>query len=151
MSWKSIGVPISTAENTAKSISQEFIPESNTILRGMVAGLIFYGNPVFTSIQMFLYSGNSYLATSTKSFNKLDILTLEHGYRILGFEFEPYKLKAGNDYRAVLLLNGYTGNSTSHIAWRKSYPDPQYRTGITLTCEKGAKYPLELSLVTVKE
>lgn len=161
MGWRMIGKPITTAEMSATvpTIYQSVkisSGEPNRILKGLVAGVIFYNAPSFTSLALEIWSdlGGSpgkLIATSTNSHLASTILANEdHAYRLLGFTFSSVPMKDNQLYHVALRASSYTGDSTSHIAWRNSYPDPQYRTGLTLNAAKGAKHPMELSLISAE-
>jgi len=152
MTFRTIGVPISTAEQTANSVTQPFIPSTNRVIKGLVAGIIFTGNPSFTDLRMEVWTDRGgvpggMLAQSLTVWTKADLMTLDHGFKTVGFTFNTIKLRANNTYHAVLRISGYTGTTASHIAWRKSYPDPQYQVGVTFEVPKGAHFPLELSII----
>lgn len=156
--------PIFTADNAAAvpTIAQKFriqVGEENKILAGLVAGVIYYGNPLFTAITMELWtdkggSPGRLLTTSTTSYAKAQLLTLggagNSGYSQLGFAFPRIPLKAGMFYHAVIRFSGYTGVEGSHAGWRQSYPDPQYRTGFVVESVNAGKFPFELSVNTTK-
>lgn len=160
MSWRMIGKPFTTAEMTGTpTITQKFTLSTTNgdhLLRGLNAGVIFYNNVVFTAVSMQVWtdrsgSPGSLMASSTNSYTKLQAMEGENNaYKVLGFTFDDVPLRAGASYHAVLIASGYTGDDTSNIAWRKSYPDPQYRTGVTLNAAKAANHPLELSVISAK-
>lgn len=164
MGWRSLYYPIMTADNAAAvpTIAQKFriqVGEANRILAGLVAGVFHYGNPAFTAITMEVWTDKNgspgrLLATSTTSYTKAQLLTLggpnNSGYSILGFAFPRIPLKAGMFYHAVVRLSGYTGNNGSHVGWRQSYPDPQYRTGVTIQGKEAANFPFELTVNTIE-
>lgn len=166
MGWRSLYFPITTADNAAAvpTISQKFRIQvsqdslNGKILAGLAAGIFYYGNPAFTAITMEIWTDKGgtpgrLLATSTTSYAKSQLLTLgganNSGYSILGFAFPRIPLRAGMFYHAVIRLSGYTGNDGSHVGWRQSWPDPQYRTGITIEGKEAGYFPFELSVSTV--
>lgn len=164
MGWRMLYKPIFTADNAAAvpTIAQKFriaADQDSKILAGLVAGVIWYGNPVFDLVKMEIWtdkggSPGRLLATSTNSFTKAQLLTLgtpnNSGYSILGFTFPRIPLKAGMYYHAVVRFTGYTGVEGSHAGWRQSYPDPQYRAGLVLESTDAAKYPFEMSVNTLE-
>lgn len=160
MSWRMIGKPFLTAEMTGTPVITERFRlaalSRDALLKAVQLGVIFYANPAFTSVYVELWSdrGGSpirKLATSSTSYAKAVCLTTgTSAYRFMGFAFSTAEpLKAGTYYHIVLRASGYTGNSASHIAWRHSYPDPQYQSGVTRNAAKAAKHPFELAFVTV--
>jgi hypothetical protein len=161
MSIRTIGKPLSTADVSASipTVSQKFrIPTSgkNSLLRGVVTSFIFYGDPAFVALGIELWSDNGgspskLIASSTNTWSKAQCLTTEdHALRWLGFSFNKIPLKAGAYYHIVARPTTYTGNDGSHIAHRNGYPDPVYRTGLSLTFEAQAIYPFDLSIITAE-
>jgi hypothetical protein len=162
MTWNMIGKPFSTADMSASvpTISQRFrIPttQSPHLLGELVAGIVLFNDPAFTALTMELWSDRNgspvrLLATSTTSLAKAAVLTTEdHAYKILGFLFDPQPtLNPGTYYHAVIRASGYTGNSSSHIAWRHSYPDPQHADGVTLEAVNAARFPFDLTFLTAE-
>lgn len=158
MSWRMIGKPYATADvTTVPSITQRFqhnLAESPHVLRGVSVGLIFYNDPSFTSITLELWSdratgAGALIAQSSTSYTKLACMESENSaYKVLGFTFPDVALRPGCLYRLALKPVGYTGDATAHIAWRHSYPDPQYRAGLTLNAAKGANTPFEFSIIS---
>ena len=153
MSWKMIGKPITTAEMGGTTISQRIVtPNKRYLLAGVQAGIVFYGNPSYTNLAMRLYhdsagSPGALIATS-KTYTKSQIQTLAHAYKFIGFGFDPHiPIQASAAYHLVLYATGYTGNSASHIAWRLSYPDPQFPTGIDLDAAHADNHPFEMTMV----
>ena len=156
MSWRMIGKPIATADVTAvPSITQRFqVTSGNSLLRGVSVGVIFYNDPAFTALSLELWSdrasgAGALIATSSNSYTKVQCLEGENSaYKILGFTFQDLPIKDNSFYRLALRPTVYTGDATAHIAWRLSYPDPQYRTGLTLNAAKGANSPFEFSIIS---
>jgi len=158
MSWRMIGKPYATADLTAvPTITQRFQHATlgrASLLRGINVGVIFYNDPTFTSITLELWSDRSngagaLIAQSSTSHTKLACMEGENSaYKVLGFTFPDAPLKPGSFYRIALKPVGYTGDATAHIAWRLSYPDPQYRSGLTLNAAKGANHPFEFSIIS---
>lgn len=159
MTWRIIGIPIDTADAapSVPTIYQTFTldsDEGNKLLRHAIAGIIAH-NPTFTAITMKIWadsagSPSKLIATSTNSKVRSDLLAGAQNYGVCWakFTFNDLPLKAGATYHLSLNVTGYTYGASTHLAWRKSYPDPQYRTGLTLNAAKGAKHPLELVLIT---
>lgn len=155
MSWRMIGKPYETAEMSGTpTITQKFVCTTNQILKGINAGIIFYNDPTFTNIALRLYSdqggsAKSLIATSSTIYTKAQCMAGDtNSYRIMGFTFGGIHLRAGMTYHLALYATGYTGDSSAHIAWRSSYPDPQYRTGLTLNAAKAAKHHFEFGIIS---
>jgi hypothetical protein len=158
LEWDHIGKPISTAEMAAAipSIVQGFMVTEgykNQLLKGVVVGLLYYNNPIFTDVKLEVWSNKSglpgrLLHTSSDSFLQAECNTDLMVYRIQGFEFLPFGLKKNTLYHLAIRASGYTGDALNHIAWRQSWPDPQYPNGVTLTLEYGTKFPFSASFIT---
>jgi hypothetical protein len=153
MSWRIIGKPFTTADMSgAPTISQRITLDNKTQLKSAVCGIIQYGNPSFTSIFLSVYSDNAgapgLLIKSSDVILNSSLSTLDHAYKQVGFVFtNPPTLAAGVVYHFVISAVGYTGNDSSHLAWRHSYPDPQYQTGVTIDAANAAKHPFEISII----
>ena len=155
MTWRMIGKPILTADLTAPiGVSQKFSkPSGGMIVTGAQVGVILYNDPAFTSLSARIYSDSAgspkvLLATSTNSYTKAELLEVEdHALKFTGFSFNSVPLQSGVSYHLVLFPSGYTGTDASHIAWRMSYPDPQYQTGLTLDAAHADNHHLEFSLL----
>lgn len=157
MSWKNLVQPYDTADMSATvpTIFQRLkisASLSSYLLHGITVGLAFVGSPVFTAITAELWSddGNSpgkLIATSTTSWTKAQCLTLAHAIKFVGFAFNKVHMRAGLNYHIAIRASAYTGSDTSYIAWRFSYPDPQYQTGVTAEVTKGLAHPFDVVLI----
>lgn len=151
--WKMIGEVLATADASNTRVYQKVIPSKNTIVNGARAQLIFYNDPAFTAITMKIYSNNggspqALIATSTNSVAKASILLVEdHAVKEIYFNFNSVALKKNETYHFVLGISGYTGTSSSHIAWKHSYPDPAYQTNVDMTFAKQLISPFDLTII----
>lgn len=147
-----LGKPITTAEMGGTSISQQILTPKKFLLAGVQAGVIFYGDPAYTSLVMRLYhdsagSPGGLIATS-KSYSKAEIQSLAHAYKFIGFGFDPFvPMQSSALYHLVLYAAGYTGDASSHIAYRLAYPDPQYTEGQDLDAAHADNHPFEMTFV----
>ena len=148
MGWRMIGKPIETAEIGV--LGQDFILDESQVIKGITIGLIFYNDPTFTSINLKIKSPQGQvIATSLTSYTKAECLAGGNSsYRVMGFEFNETLLQASTAYRLVVDAAAYTAINSSYIAYRSSYPDPQYPRGITLNAAKGVKHPFEFSIIS---
>lgn len=152
MGWKVQGAWYSTAELDGTTLSGQKIRfNKNLILRGVRPQLIFYNNPVFTDIRFRLYSDRAgvpgkLLHTSAVK-TKAEILTLANGVKEPYFEFALPTFKSTDWFHLVPIATGYTGTASSHIAWRKAWPDPIYRTGLTTTFTSWPTDPYMLHII----
>ena len=141
-----------TAEMAAIAITQKVTLNQNLFLKAARAGVILYNNPTFTALSMRIYadrggSPGKLLHTSTNSFTKAELTTLDHAYKEAYFEFNFAPLQRSTVYHFTLYATGYIGDSTAHVAWRISYPDPIYRTGFTPQAVNGDNHPFDLMLL----
>lgn len=154
MSWRMLAKPITTAEMGTADVFQRITmpPAINRIMKAATVGVVFYNDPAFTNLHVRIYANNAgvpgTLIATSAAWAKADLITLDHAYKAIGFTFStPVNLAAGGIYHFVLFATAYTGDATSHIAWRLSYPDPQYRDGLTLDAAHGDNHPYELSII----
>jgi hypothetical protein len=153
MSRKFIARPIPTAGNTdPPEITQTFSFSKNTIIRAVRVFVLVYNDPAFTSISAKIYSVRGSgavkdVAASTNSFTKAQVTTLAHAHKEIYFTFPSVSILADSDYKIGLIISGYTGTQSSHLAWAMSWPDPIYRTGLTINQAKAGVMPLSLSFI----
>lgn len=159
MSCRLIGKPIETNEmSSTLTVSQKLTLSStlpSRVLRAVVVGLM-VENPSMTALTFALYSDNGgspgkLIATSTNSKTRSQLLGASannYGFGWFYFQFNKIPLRAGATYHLVPRCTGYTYSENQHLAWMFGYPDPPYRTGITLTAPKGAEHPLFASFLT---
>jgi hypothetical protein len=153
MSLRVLGKPIATAEmSTAQVYERVKIPAlTNMLIRGVNIGLVVYNNPAFTSLHLDLYDDDSGVPgkkiAQSNSFSKAQIHSLPHAYKVVGFTFMDVAVRGGTYVHFALGAVGYVGDDTSHLAWRNSYPDPQFITGVALDAAHADNHPLEIALV----
>jgi hypothetical protein len=139
----------STSAASDTSIFQKFIPTNNIILVALRPKIIQNNNPSWTSANMKIYSyvsgaPRALIATSTNSVTKASISALNSFMAEVPFYFSNLILKGGESYAAVINFSGYTGSDSSHLAWKRSYPDPAYRTNVATTFEGLSTTPFDL-------
>jgi hypothetical protein len=141
----------------APSVIQPVFFDTDVLIYGMAAAFAFYNDPAFTALGMSLFSssGTGYgipaqRVAYTNSYAKALLLTSTNGFKSVGFTLtQVYKVRANTIIQACPFVTGYTGTSSSHIAWQKAYPDP-WRTDIneveiTIDNTKLATLPFHLS------
>lgn len=130
-------------------------PSEKTVLKACRTWVIIYGNPVFTSLSMKIYSNRivsgqptkgKLLFTSTNVQLKADVHTLANGVKEIWFDFDYPVLRAGEFYHFVLTGSGYAPTPTAHIAWMKTFPDPFY-PGVTPNWINMNKLPYQLYII----
>jgi hypothetical protein len=120
--------------NGVHSIRTKF--NDNVIVSYIRTWVLTYGSPVFTSLHMEVYSDvngskGGLIATSTNSFSNTDITSKAFSAKEIYFTFDKDTFDSNNWYHLVLKGTPTAFTSSSHIAWKSSYPYPIYTTGIT--------------------
>jgi hypothetical protein len=142
--WKVYGDPFLSADMTGKSMSIRFKPNRNMVLKALKTWIIIRdsaGTLTFTALCGKIYSdrdgvAGGLIATSINNFDIDDLLqTEDQGVIEPWFEFAELSLNSDTWYHLILNCTGYTYSATQHIAWRKAWPDPIYRTNLPLTFE----------------
>jgi hypothetical protein len=152
MTWRNLVKPLSTADVAGNLVSQRFRhPDKTVVLHGIHAGLAVYNDAAFGSLSMKLFSDRAgspgmLIASSTNSYTKAQVLTQNSALKFAGFVFNGILLQAAEWYHLLLVPSAYTGIDSSFVAWRVSYPDPQYPVLMTLNAAKGAKHHFDFSV-----
>jgi len=142
-----------TADGSSPNKYQKVIPGNNLLLRSVRSWVIQFANPTYTAVGMKLYTNNAgvpgvVLATSSTTWTKAAMFAaVAHGLTDVYFEFDYVPLKANETYHVALTVSGYTGSSSSHIAWMRSYPDPTYQTSVDMDFEGLLLSPMELVII----
>lgn len=145
--WKVFGQKM-----TGAILNQKVKFASNIDVIAIRTWFIIFNDPDFTGIKLNIYSmrGNTplkKLATSTNTFLKADICTLENGVKEIYFDFENFQARAGEYYGIVPEIEGYTPALDSYVAWKKAWPDPVYRLGLTLGLKSKLNSPFDLYFI----
>lgn len=161
MSWSVWGERYNDLSGT--DASEKFSPTDDFFLRGSQDWIIFYNDPTFTQLSMNIYSDRdgspgALLKTSSKTWTEAEIIAagvqldtgaaftdLRNGVVKLYWDWDDFPLRGGADYHLVLQATGYTGTASSHIAWRKGWPDPVYIDGPETSIISHAKDPKMLA------
>lgn len=140
-----------TADFSSTNISMPFTPSVNLSLIAIRSTYISYNNPTWTgTMSLKIYSNSpsdepdQLLATSTNSWTKASIIaantntftTLNNAIFSIYFNFSNFNLKSGVKYHLVTNGTLYTGSTSSHLAWKKAFPDPVYQV-VTSTAQVG--------------
>lgn len=147
------GDPFDTAEMTNTSKTVRMKPNDNIVLKAIRTWLIWNDHSgSITDMTCKIYSDRAsspgaLIATSTNSFDRADIITLASGVKEIYFEFDEISLHSETFYHFVINCTGYTGTENSHIAWRKAWPDPIYRTGLDIDYEALSIAPYFLTVI----
>lgn len=157
MTRRFLARPIFTADNTdPPAVTQGFSVSQNFLLRAVRLTVIQFNAPAYTGIIAKLYADRAdaptkEVAQSTNTVLPSTVAPVEdHAFREVFFEFNDVVLKSGVDYRIGLVFQGYTGDSTSHMAWASSWPDPIYELPFAALQTNAAKYPKQISLIGVE-
>lgn len=135
MSAKIFGRRFQTAVLSNTTVFQPVKFNTNAVLKACQIWIVFQNSPVFTSLNMKIYSmdgdaPNKLLHTSTNTILKAEVMSKLHGFRGLSFEFDLPVFKGTDKYAFVLQGSGYTGNASSHIGWIKDWPKPASRINV---------------------
>lgn len=141
MAWDVWGEELLTADINVTPNLRVFQPvkfNKNIVLRAMRTWFIFYNDPALTNLTMQIYSNNGgapgeLLVASQTTHTKAELITLANGVKGMHFNFDFISLRGLDTFHFVPKATGYTGNSGSHLAWRKGWPDPVYRTNVDST------------------
>lgn len=157
MGWRNLVKPLSTADVVGNLVSQRFRhPDQSLVVHGVHLGFAGYGNPAFDDLKLRIYSDRAgspgkLIAESDTVYGKAAITTLANFLKFAGFVFDAgVQLQGGEWYHLVLVPSAYTGIDASFLAWRYSYPDPQYPVILDLDAAGAARHHLEFSLYGYK-
>lgn len=135
--------------STTPRVFQPVSFTANTILIAARSWFIFYNDPAFTNLTMEVWTNNAgepgvLLATSTNTWTKAELITEDHGFKEIYFKFDQLNMRAGDTYHFCPKLSGYTGTTSTHVAWKKAFPDPVLSSGLTVTFESlgGSPYAI---------
>lgn len=157
MGWQVWGDDFTSADFTGVSKFQTFRPNKNIILKNVRTWFIFINDPIFTDINLKIYSNEVrsgdntpvQLITTSLSKTKSELITLENGIKETGFEFpDSIPLNANTFYNIVINGTGYSPSDTSYICWMKAFPDPVYSTGLSSTFENLGIAPYQMYLIS---
>lgn len=157
MTRRFLARPIFTADNTdPPEVTQGFSVDASFLLRAVRLTVIQFNAPTYTGIIAKIYAERSSDASKEVAQSTNTVLpatvapTEDHAFREVYFEFNDVVLKAGVNYRIGLIFQGYTGDTTSHMAWANSWPDPIYDLPFAAEQKNAAKYPKQISLIGVE-
>lgn len=134
MGWKIYAKPYENGSDlTDTTISQEFVPQDNFILRAVKAVILIVDDPTFTSLNGKIYgndenaenpSPSTLLATSTNTQPKGDLISQNSAWVETYFLFDDLLTRKDVSYHFVINATGYSPSGGAHIAWKHAYPDP---------------------------
>lgn len=156
MGWRVFAERLETTDLDGSQftrVNQKVTIDINTLLVCVRTWLVVYNNPTFTSIKMHVYSdtgtGPGTRLYTSESVPKAFITTYANGAREVPFAFYAPNgvwLQADQSYYLALEAVGYTGSTSSHLAWKKAWPDPVYSTGVDLALIKLGVAPYALTI-----
>ena len=156
MGWKVYADSYNTdAELSSGSKSVRAKMNEEIILRYVRTWIVFNNDPGLTNITMKIYSDDNdskgfLLHSSTTTHTKANIITATNGVKEVYFAFDDIALDSENYYQFVLTGTSSGFSSSSHVAWKLSYPDPVYSSGFTNNYENLLVYPYDLVLIGAK-
>lgn len=143
-----------TADFAAADKAQKIVLDEDYYVLACRPWLIFFNNPTFDSLLMKLYSERDGapgdLLFTSSSLSKADIIAEANGLKELYFEFNaPFgvPIQGGRNYYISLSGSGYVGDDSSHIAWKKAFPDCPVDTDQELDYAKVLVAPRQLTLI----
>ena len=153
MAWSIFGDSYDTdsdLSNGTKSIRIKW--NDNIILQYVRTWVVFFNDPGITNLTMKIYadeneSKGDLLYSSLTTHTKAEMLTLDNGIKEVYFEFDKPSMDANNYYHLVLTGSSSGFSSSSHIAWKTSYPYPVYSEGVGVSFSNLPKFPYTCSTV----
>lgn len=153
MTYSVFGQRFGSGELSSAAMFQPFKPVNDLVLRAMRTKIIVFNDPVFTDLNMKIYSDNGgspgeLIHTSTTSRTKAQLHTQDNGVKETFFQFNDVPLKGGDTYHIVINGNGYSPTSNAYLAWMKAFPDPVNSTGLTINQGELGIFPFFLAAIT---
>lgn len=155
--WTHLGKPLYSADVAAAipTTFQKFritTGYKNQIVKEAMIGLFFFNEPSFGNVKAEIWSDNGGAPgrkmAESDSYSQAECNTDTFAYRIMTFTFPRVAIKKNTFYYLVIRPSSYSGDVDAHIAWRQSWPDPQYRAGVTITLEASATFPFDVVFTT---
>jgi hypothetical protein len=140
-------MPTTPRVYTSVEFSEDFI------LKVIRTWVILYNDPTFSALWLRVYSNNGgypgkLLHTSSNYWTRDQVSAQDNAARELYFEFDNTPVfKAGDLYHIAPWLDDYIGTDDSHVAWRKDFPDPCYRQGLTINMNQLGKFPYAVRFI----
>ena len=156
MSWIVYADSFSSDNFNNFNLLQPVIFSENTVLNYARAWVVMYNAPSFTNLSMKIFSYNlsslkgGLLYTSTNAWTLPQITTEDNAIKEIYFEFNKIPLSKDNTYYFSIGGTGATFTSSSHVAWKKAYPDPIYTTNVNTTYTSMGTNPYEIYFVGSK-
>jgi hypothetical protein len=156
MTFRVWAKPYDSGELANTNIFQPVKSNTDMILVGVRTWIVVYNAPNFTSLNLKIYSDSlvggehtpgELLATSTNVLTKSEIITENNGVREIYFDFNSFPVNGQDYYNFVLNGTDYVPTSSSHLAWRKAFPDTVYETDYTPLMVTINKAPFELYFI----
>ncbi len=153
MGWTVWGDSLMTADLNGTTLkSQKVMFNKNIVLRAIRSWFIHYNDPSYTDIYFEIYSDNNgvpgkLLYTSTNSILKTSFITLQNGIKEAFWEFDYPTFKGTDFYHFVPHGTAYVGTDSSHLAWKKAWPDPIYRTNVNTTYTSAGTNPYDIYFI----
>jgi hypothetical protein len=151
--WKVYGEILATADLSSNlRVYQKVIFNRNITVRAMRTSFIVFNDPAFTDVSFNVYSmeGNTpkkLLYQSTNVFTKAAMISDTNGIREVFFEFDNAIFKGTDSYAFVPRGTSYTGTVSSHLAWKRGWPDPVHRLNVTSNVADIQRAPFDLYFI----
>lgn len=102
----------------------------NFVLKAVRTWVIIYNNPTFTALQLRVYSNKNgapaqLIHTFDKQWSLAEITDYDYALKEIYFDVTlPRFFKDEDVYHFALWATDYTGDGSSHVAWKRGYHDP---------------------------
>ncbi|RLC38718.1 hypothetical protein DRH27_01565 [Candidatus Falkowbacteria bacterium] len=156
MVWSVYGSRWESGELANTDQFQVIKPVEDIVLKAVRTWIIIYNAPTFSNLTMKIYSLDKdatadapgvLLASSTTTWNIADLTTEDNAVKEIYFEFTDFSMNGADEYCFVMAADSYSYLETSHLSWRKAWPDPVYTAAYTPTTPSMGRAPFELYLV----
>jgi hypothetical protein len=156
MGWRVFGERLDTADfSGTPRVYQPVKFAKSYLLKAIRTWVIFYNDPAVTSLKLEIWSNQSgtpgtpkTLLFTSNALTKATMITSANGVKEVYFDFTTLpELRAGDWYHFCLRGSGYTGDSTTHVAWKRAWPDPANTTNLTTTYVSLGVSPFDLTFI----
>jgi hypothetical protein len=153
MSWRLYAERLETADMVGTPrVYQPVVFSKNMMIKAFRTWIILYNSPVFSGLYLDLYSNKNSLPERRihrcdKVWTLSEITTDAYAAKEIYFDFNSPLALRSDEYHLSLYCSGYTGNSSSHIAWVRGTPDPNNEINISVNTQNIARMPFYLGVI----
>lgn len=155
MAWSIYASRWESGELDDTSQFQVIKPVKDIVLKAVRTWIVIYNAPTFSNLTMKIYANDknvsadqpgALLATSSTQWNLADLTTENNAVKETYFEFDDFNMNGEDEYCFVMAADSYVYLASSHLAWRKAWPDPVYQAAYTPTIPNMGRAPFEIYL-----